>query len=74
MQIKQRFGDRSIVVYGGHHATFLDRRILRENHQIDIISRGEGEATLEHLIDAIGMENLSLAFLEFPTGKAKKSL
>lgn len=36
---------KAIVILGGPHATFEYEKILYENHEIDIISVGEGEET-----------------------------
>jgi anaerobic magnesium-protoporphyrin IX monomethyl ester cyclase len=42
-----------ITIYGGVYPTFAWERILREEPQIDIIVRGEGEATAPRLIEAL---------------------
>jgi anaerobic magnesium-protoporphyrin IX monomethyl ester cyclase len=38
------------VVLGGPHATFMDRQILSEHPDVDIIVRGEGEHTILDLL------------------------
>jgi len=44
------------VIMGGPHVSFVPRQTLEECRHIDIIIRGEGERTLEELIDAIERE------------------
>ena len=41
----------TVVVLGGPHATFMDRQIISEYLDVDIVVRGEGEQTLMELID-----------------------
>jgi anaerobic magnesium-protoporphyrin IX monomethyl ester cyclase len=41
------------IVYGGVHPTYFWRDILRDERQIDIIVRGEGEETVVRLFDAL---------------------
>ncbi len=43
----------SLVVLGGPHATFMDREILSETPNIDIVVRGEGEQTLREIAYAL---------------------
>jgi anaerobic magnesium-protoporphyrin IX monomethyl ester cyclase len=40
----------AIIVLGGPHATFMDRQILSEYPDIDIVVRGEGEYTILELV------------------------
>jgi radical SAM superfamily enzyme YgiQ (UPF0313 family) len=51
------------VVLGGPHATFMDTQILTENLDVDVIARGEGEATLLELMQTLfsdgKLENVS---------------
>ncbi len=42
-----------VIVYGGVYPTFSWRSILKEEPQIDVIVRGEGEATIVRLINAL---------------------
>ncbi|WP_284618690.1 magnesium-protoporphyrin IX monomethyl ester anaerobic oxidative cyclase [Aquabacterium humicola] len=44
---------RLLVVYGGVHPTYHFDQILREAPQIDIVVRGEGEATAPALVRAL---------------------
>lgn len=39
-----------MIIFGNHHATFNDQRILEKYPSVDIILRGEGEKTLNELI------------------------
>ena len=41
------------VILGGPHASFLDTQILNENLDVDIIVRGEGEATMLELLQTL---------------------
>lgn len=41
------------IIYGGVYPTFTWERILGEEPQIDVIVRGEGEATCVHLVQAL---------------------
>lgn len=41
------------VVVGGHNASFLDRELLTRFPAIDVVVRGEGEATMVQLADAL---------------------
>ena len=41
------------IVYGNHYATFNAERILAKYPQVDIIVRGEGEATALELVKCI---------------------
>jgi anaerobic magnesium-protoporphyrin IX monomethyl ester cyclase len=46
--IKQSY-PKALIVFGGPHVTVLDEQILREQPEIDVIVRGEGEITLLEL-------------------------
>jgi anaerobic magnesium-protoporphyrin IX monomethyl ester cyclase len=52
-----------VTVYGGVHPTYHAREILEGHPEVDLIVRGEGEATAAALIDALarpsGIEDLS---------------
>lgn len=48
--IKKQYGDLIIIV-GGPHVTVLPELTLKQNHDIDIVVRGEGEKTTFELID-----------------------
>lgn len=41
------------IILGGPEASFQDASILQQNHFIDFIVRGEGEETLEELLEAM---------------------
>jgi hypothetical protein len=43
----------TVIILGGPEASFIDTKILQENDFIDFIIRGEGEATLSELLEAI---------------------
>ena len=43
-----------VIVYGGVHPTYHARDILTEVEAVDVIVRGEGEATAVRLLDALG--------------------
>ena len=45
------------IILGGPHATFMDKEILNENPDVDIIVRGEGEQTLLELANTIPKSN-----------------
>lgn len=45
------------VIVGGVHATCNDIEILEENNQIDFVVRGEGEITIQKLLDCIEIES-----------------
>jgi anaerobic magnesium-protoporphyrin IX monomethyl ester cyclase len=45
------------IILGGPHATFMDKEILNENPDVDIIVRGEGEQTLLELANTIPKTN-----------------
>ena len=38
------------IIVGGYHVTFQDKEFLRENSEIDIVVRGEGEKTLYEIL------------------------
>jgi anaerobic magnesium-protoporphyrin IX monomethyl ester cyclase len=40
---------RTLIALGGPHATFMDRQILSEEPEVDIVVRGEGEQTILEL-------------------------
>jgi anaerobic magnesium-protoporphyrin IX monomethyl ester cyclase len=40
----------AIVILGGPHVTFMDKQILSENSEVDVVVRGEGEQTLLELM------------------------
>lgn len=43
----------SLVVLGGPHASFMDREILSETPNVDVVVRGEGEQTLREIAYAL---------------------
>lgn len=55
--IKQSYS-KALVVFGGPHVTVLDEPILREQPEIDVIVRGEGEITLLELARLISESKL----------------
>lgn len=50
--VKQTY-PKAMVVAGGPHVTFLDREVLAECNEIDIIVRGEGEQTFIELLERL---------------------
>jgi len=48
----------SLTILGGPHVTVLDEQTLREQPEVDIIVRGEGEQTLLELADLASKANL----------------
>lgn len=50
--VKQSFPN-VLTVYGGVHATYHCREILAENPAVDIVVRGEGEATALELVEVL---------------------
>ena len=63
---------RTVIVYGGVFPTYHWREILRDEPQIDIVVRGEGEATAVKLMAAIetGGELSAVAGIAFRAGGA----
>jgi radical SAM superfamily enzyme YgiQ (UPF0313 family) len=68
-RIAKRTDPSVVVVWGGVHATFLDEQLLTHYPYVDLIVRGEGEATSLELVDAIyqgkeadGIAGVSLRF------------
>ena len=51
-----------VVVFGGLHATFLDRQILSHYPEVDYIMRGEGEVTFLKLLEAFDGDMDILSF------------
>ena len=37
---------RTLIVFGGPHVTIMDEQILREQKEVDVVVRGEGEQTI----------------------------
>ncbi|MFX1416188.1 MAG: B12-binding domain-containing radical SAM protein [Promethearchaeota archaeon] len=52
-RLVKRFDSKTHVVAGGAHVTFEDTNVLAECPEIDIVVRGEGEATMNALLKAI---------------------
>ena len=50
---KKEISSDIITIAGGPHFTFTDRESLEECPELDIVVRGEGEATISHLCKAI---------------------
>lgn len=50
---KREINTGIITIAGGPHFTFTDRESLEECPELDIVVRGEGEATISHLCKAI---------------------
>jgi len=52
-RIAKKIDPKIVVVFGGVHATFLDRQILAHYPEVDYIMRGEGEVTFLKLLAAL---------------------
>lgn len=50
---------KALIVLGGPHVTVLDEQIVRENPQVDVIVRGEGEQTMLELAGLVASSNLT---------------
>ena len=50
---KKEIGTDIITIAGGPHFSFTDRESLEECPELDIVVRGEGEATISHLCKAL---------------------
>ena len=53
-RIAKRIDPKIVIVFGGVHATFLDRQILAHYPEVDYVMRGEGEITFLKLLAALG--------------------
>lgn len=51
--IIEKIDRRCKVIVGGYYATFNSRKILEEQHDIDVVIIGEGEKTILDLINSI---------------------
>ena len=49
---------RALIVFGGPHATVMDKQIIREHEEVDVIVRGEGEQTIADLARCISNSGL----------------
>jgi radical SAM superfamily enzyme YgiQ (UPF0313 family) len=50
-RIVKRISPNALVVAGGAHVTFEDKQVLSDCPEIDVIVRGEGELTMERLLE-----------------------
>ena len=53
---------RALTVFGGPHATVMDKQIISENEEVDVVVRGEGEQTIADLAryaSNSGLKNLN---------------
>ncbi len=48
----------SVILMGGPHVTVLDKHVLNERSEVDIIVRGEGEITLLELAEKVTESNM----------------
>lgn len=56
IKISQKIKDAkpsTLVIFGGHHATAMHRDIIKNHHTVDLVVRGEGELTLEEIVEPI---------------------
>jgi radical SAM superfamily enzyme YgiQ (UPF0313 family) len=49
---------QALVVLGGPHVTVLDEQTVGENADVDVVVRGEGEATMLELAELVAKSNL----------------
>src|SRR4051794_6312521 len=61
---------RIVTVYGGVHPTYHAREILVQHPEVDVIVRGEGEATVVALVEALAGRLSSSAAVGAPEGLA----
>jgi anaerobic magnesium-protoporphyrin IX monomethyl ester cyclase len=50
-QVVKNHNPAILVVVGGAHVTFQDEQVLRECPEIDVVVRGEGEVTMNKLLE-----------------------
>lgn len=50
----------AMIVLGGPHTTFMDKQVLEEEKDVDVIVRGEGEQTLLEIVKNISNNNNNL--------------
>ncbi|MFQ5831229.1 MAG: B12-binding domain-containing radical SAM protein [Candidatus Thorarchaeota archaeon] len=51
-RVAKEYNPSTLVVVGGAHVTFEDTHVLNDCPEIDIVVRGEGEATMNELLGA----------------------
>lgn len=51
-RVIKEYDPGTLVIVGGAHVTFEDTRVLNDCPEIDIVVRGEGEATMNELVTA----------------------
>ncbi len=51
--LTKRIAPHSLTILGGPHATFFDTKILENIPSVDMVVRGEGEETLQEVIDIL---------------------
>jgi radical SAM superfamily enzyme YgiQ (UPF0313 family) len=56
-RVVKRTSPNALVVAGGAHMTFEDKQALSECPEIDVIVRGEGEVTMEKLLEEYAGNN-----------------
>lgn len=59
-----------LTVYGGVHPSYHAREILAQHPEVDVVVRGEGEATAIELVDALARRGASAADLSGVAGIA----
>jgi anaerobic magnesium-protoporphyrin IX monomethyl ester cyclase len=52
-KVVKNINPATLVVVGGAHVTFQDEQVLRECPEIDVVVRGEGEVTMNVLLERI---------------------
>ena len=50
---------KALIVLGGPHVTVLDEQTVRENPQVDVVVRGEGERTMLEIAIIVSASNLA---------------
>ena len=58
VQTARKASPDSVILMGGPHVTVLDKQVLNEQSEVDIIVRGEGETTLLELADRVTKSNM----------------
>ena len=57
-RVIKEYHPQALIVVGGPHVTVLDEQTLKENPEIDVVVRGEGEQTMLELADMVFSHNL----------------
>ncbi|MBD3427011.1 MAG: radical SAM protein [Candidatus Omnitrophica bacterium] len=52
-QISRRTCPEAVIVMGGPHVTYTDTQVFRDSAEVDIVVRGEGEWTMEEVLERV---------------------